>query len=141
MDKNDTLQGISKMLKFPVNDPPMQKYLCLLAFSLMASIGVAQKADHPSSLRSNIQIDVLAVYEDVVAQGYHSAQVYRKLANGRYLEQKYAEANRWYSKLFQMDDAPKAIEYLRYSKTLEALKQYKLAQTYKAQYNQLKRQD
>ncbi|NQX76803.1 hypothetical protein [Gilvibacter sp.] len=119
----------------------MQKYLCILALSLMAFSGAAQTGDRALAVNSNVQIDVLAVYEDVVAQGYHSAQVYRKLANGRYLEQKFDEAKKWYSKLFEMDEAPETIEYLRYAETLEALEEFDLAQTYKAQYDQLKDQD
>jgi hypothetical protein len=119
----------------------MSKYLCLLALSLFSCGAIAQADNQQGPAVSSTQIDVLAVYEDVVAQGYHSAQVYQKLASGRYLEKNYPEAKKWYIKLFALNEKPEAIEYLRFAETLEALKEFDLAQTYKAQYEILKEKE
>lgn len=116
----------------------MFKYLCTLCMMLISIVSFSQNSAAESKASTNTQIDVLTVYEDVVAQGYESAQVYSKLANGRFFERNYEEARKWYSKLFEMDANPEPIEYLRYSKTLTALEEFELAEDYKARYEEAK---
>ena len=116
----------------------MLKYLCTLCLALISISSFSQNSATESTAGNDVNIDVLAVYEDVVAQGYESAQVYSKLANGRFFERNYQEAKKWYAKLFEMDSKPEPIEYLRYSETLNALEEYELAQNYKEQYEKVK---
>lgn len=116
----------------------MLKYLCTLCLVLLSISSFSQNAAPESVAAKKAPIDVLSVYEDVVAQGYESAQVYRKLANGRFFESNYTEARKWYSKLFEMDSNPDAIDYLRYSKTLAALDEHDLAKDFKARYERAK---
>lgn len=116
----------------------MLKYLCTLCLVLISISSFSQTSATESQATSKTQIDVLSVYEDVVDQGYESAQVYRKLANGRFFERNYLEAKKWFAKLFEMDANPEPIEYLRYSKTLAALEEFELAEDYKAQYEKVK---
>lgn len=116
----------------------MLKYLCTLCVMLASISSFSQSSASESSTASKTSIDVLTVYEDVVAQGYESVQVYRKLANGRYFEKNFTEAKRWYAKLFDMDKNPKPIEYLRYSETLTALEEHDLALDFKTRYEKVK---
>ena len=116
----------------------MLKYLCTFCLMLVSISSFSQGPTPQSKTTSNTRIDVLTVYEDVVAQGYESAQVYRKLANGRFFERNYTEAKKWYAKLFEMDDKPEPIEYLRYSETLAALEEHELAANYKKRYEEAK---
>lgn len=93
--------------------------------------------NNSSSQESLVDIDVLAVYEDVVHKGYNSAQIYRTLAKGRFLENNYNEAKKWFELLWESDSEPKANDFLLFSQTLTALDQKEQAQVYLTKYQQL----
>ncbi|MEP2936230.1 MAG: hypothetical protein ABJM06_12515 [Gilvibacter sp.] len=112
----------------------MKKYLCVLGL-LCFSVGItAQNSSKTSESTNTVRIDVLAVYEEVVSDGYASAQVYEKLAHGRYEQNNFSEANRWFEKLFRLKKSPSALDYKRYATTLEALEKHDKAKKYWKQY-------
>lgn len=114
----------------------MIKYLCACCIALFSVSSFSQTS---ALAGSDVKIDVLAVYEEVVDQGYESIQVYRKLANGRFFQKNFEAAKKWYSRLFKMDSDPDPIEYLRFSETLAALEEYDLARNFKHRYEQTRR--
>lgn len=108
----------------------MKKYLCIL---VLLCISAGLNAQNPSSkdqTTSNVKIDVLAVYEEVVSDGYASVQVYEKLAHGRFEQNNYTEANRWFEKLFHLKKRPSALDFMCYAKTLDALEKHEKAKKY-----------
>ena len=111
----------------------MFKYLCTLCL-LCFTVSTFAQSESTATAGQDIKIDVLAVYEEVVQEGYASAQIYRKLANGRFLENNFQEANKWYGLLFESTTDLEAIDYFQYGKTLEALNQSIKARKYLAQY-------
>jgi len=71
----------------------------------------------------NKDIDVAKVYEQVVKEGYGTPTVYLKLANEYYFQNDYANAKKWYEKVFE--DKEKATDKMllfRYKQILKALK-------------------
>jgi len=71
----------------------------------------------------NKDINVAKVYEQVVKEGYGTPTVYLKLANEYYFQNDYANAKKWYEKVFE--DKEKATDKMllfRYKQTLKALK-------------------
>lgn len=94
----------------------------------------AQNSSAASSDSNNVKIDVLAVYEEVVRDGYASAQVYEKLAHGRFKQNKFIEANRWFEKMFRLKKSPSALDFKRYAETLDAIKKPEKAKKYWKRY-------
>ncbi len=112
----------------------MKMYLCILTL-LCCLIGLtAQNTALINTSTNEIRIDVLAVYEEVVNDGYASVQVYEKLAHGRYEQHNFAEANRWFKKMFRLKKKPSAVDYKRYAETLDALDEHKKAKKYWESY-------
>ncbi len=118
----------------------MLKYLFTLCL-LCASASALSQEKQQANAGSEIEIDVLAVYEEVVSEGYPSVQVYRTLANGRFLENNFIEAKKWYTLLFSLDKDLEAEDYYNFSKTLQALNQDAQAKKYLARYNALAKLD
>ena len=45
-------------------------------------------------------IDAITVYENIVAKGYSSPDLLKKLANAYYFNAEFQKANKWYTELF-----------------------------------------
>jgi hypothetical protein len=68
-------------------------------------------------------INVAKVYEQVVKEGYGTVTVYLKLANEYYFQNDYANARKWYEKVFEdKEKAGDKMLLFRYKQTLKALK-------------------
>lgn len=70
----------------------------------------------------NKDIDVTKVYEQVVKEGYGTPKVYKKLANAYYFRSEYANARKWFEKLFEEEKPTDETLLYRYRQTLKALK-------------------
>ena len=71
----------------------------------------------------NKDIDVAKVYEQVVKEGYGTPTIYLKLANEYYFQNDYANAKKWYEKVFEeKDKATDKMLLFRYKQILKALK-------------------
>jgi len=94
----------------------------------------AQQSAEPVSQENQI-IDVIKVYELVVADGYESAQIFETLATEHFFKKNYLDAKKWFEKLFLIEKNPEPIAYFRYAKSLEALEDYNKADQYLAIYH------
>jgi len=97
----------------------------------------AQQMNAPSS-QANKPIDVIKIYEMVVAEGYVSSQIYETLATENFYISNFADAKKWFEKLFALDSNPEPMAYYRYAKSLEALKELEKANQYLALYQSKK---
>lgn len=91
----------------------------LYMFCLFLSINLfAQEA---SKIDVNKDISITKVYEQVIKEGYGTPKVYLDLANAYYFESNYANAKKWYEKVFEVEkEASETIRY-RYTQSLKAL--------------------
>jgi len=72
----------------------------------------------------NVDVDVTAVYEQVVKEGYGTAMIYKELANAHYFKSNYSAAKKWFEMLFEMERPTDATLKYRYKQTLKALQVY-----------------
>ena len=89
----------------------------MLIASLLAISTITAQTD------VNKDINFAEVYEQVVKEGYGTVDVYLKLANGYYFQNDFANAKKWYEKVFE--DKEKATDKMllfRYKQILKALK-------------------
>ncbi|WP_158676793.1 tetratricopeptide repeat protein [Pukyongia salina] len=75
-----------------------------------------------SSTDVNKDVDRTAVYEQVVKEGYGTPTIYKELGNGHYFKGNYAEAKKWFEKLFETETLKDPMLKFRYKQTLKALK-------------------
>ncbi len=94
------------------------KFLALVC-GLLAFCGMAQNT---SSIDVNKDVDVAVVYEQVVKEGYGTPDVYLKLANAHYFKANYADAKKWFEKVFESGETSDKKTLFRYKQTLKALK-------------------
>ena len=69
----------------------------------------------------NTDVDRTSVYEQVVREGYGTPKIYKELGNGHYFKGNYAEAKKWFEKLFETDPPTDPKMKFRYRQTLKAL--------------------
>lgn len=50
------------------------------------------------------QIDVIKIYDNVVKEGYESAQIYQKLAQANFVKENYIDSKKWFEKWFEIDE-------------------------------------
>ena len=93
----------------------------LLAFLLCAVISTVSFSQNSKKTDVNKDIDVVRVYEQVVAEGYGTPFIYEKLANAYYFRNEYNKALIWFEKFFETEkNAPAEIKQ-RYQQTLKAV--------------------
>lgn len=112
------------------------RYTILLFVFFLAGSTItlkAQQMNTPAS-QANQPIDVIKIYEMVVAEGYESAQIYETLATENFYISNFADAKKWFEKLFVLNPNPEPMAYYRYAKSLEALKELEKANQYLALY-------
>ena len=69
----------------------------------------------------NKDVDLIKVYEQYVEDGYGTAAVYKKLADGYYFKSDYTTAKKWFEELFKAAPALSKEYKNRYIQTLRAL--------------------
>ncbi len=113
--------------------------LCFFALTFSASslaqIGKLEKAN--AKYDKYHYIDAREIYLEVVANGYRSAEVYRKLCDTYYFNSEYAGASKWYYKLLnEFPDDVQPIDYFRAAQCLKSTGELReaerLMETYKA---------
>ncbi|PKP25446.1 MAG: hypothetical protein CVU03_08155 [Bacteroidetes bacterium HGW-Bacteroidetes-2] len=114
----------------------MRNTFFLFLFFLLGSIYTSQAQQMKSHVsQSNKSIDIIKVYEMVVADGYESSQIYETLATENFFISNFTDAKKWFEKLFALEPNPEPIAYFRYAKSLEALKDLDKANQYLALYH------
>ena len=97
----------------------MKSYVSLLGALLVCSVFPAV-AQETSTIDVNTDIDVVAVYEKYVEDGYGDVTIYRRLANGYYFRNDYLKAKRYFETWFEVEPPTKTAAH-RYRQTLKAL--------------------
>lgn len=92
-------------------------FIAVITFSVLSFGGYAQ-----SKTDVNRDIDRTNVYEQVVKEGYGTPAIYKELGNGHYFKGNYAEAKKWYEKLFETETLTDPTLTFRYRQSLKALK-------------------
>ena len=69
----------------------------------------------------NKDIDLAKVYEQVVKEGYGTPEIHLKLANEYYFQNDFANAKKWYEKVFEDKKPTDKMLLFRYKQTLKAL--------------------
>ena len=96
----------------------------LLAF-LFAGICTVSFSQSSTKTDVNKDIDIVRVYEQVVAEGYGTPFIYKKLANAYYFKSEYNKALLWFEKLFEAEKTKDPEILQRYKQTLKAVKSSK----------------
>jgi len=97
----------------------MKRYFIFI-FLVVGCISTGAYAQ--SSTDVNKDVDRTAVYEQVVKEGYGTPKIYKALGNAHYFEGNYAEAKKWFEKLFETETLEDPMLKFRYKQTLKALK-------------------
>lgn len=106
-----------------------QKVLLFSCFVLFSTFSFAQ-----GKIDVNKDIDVLKVYSQYAENGYATASVCRKLANGYYFRSDYTKAKLYFEKLFLLEK-PTQKQLKRYRQSLRALGIDETDNLYLAQLN------
>ncbi|GAB1858599.1 OmpA family protein [Flavobacteriaceae bacterium MHTCC 0001] len=101
--------------------------ITLLLFSIQVSFSQEDLiAEASKNYNQFSYINAIDVYEDVIEEGYESAELYQKLGNSYYFNADYKNAAKWYEALILLNDKATAPEYFyRYAQSLKGLKHYK----------------
>lgn len=100
----------------------MKFKLHLLAFLLFAGISSVSFSQTKTRIDVNKDIDVVRVYEQVVAEGYGTPFIYSELANAYYFRSEYNKAVLWFERLFDAEKTHDPQMLQRYKQTLKAVK-------------------
>ena len=90
-------------------------------FLLCVSLTV--KAQENQGIDVNKDIDLAKVYEQVIKEGYGTPKVYLDLANAYYFGGDYANAKKWFEKVFETEELTTDMVVFRYKQSLKALKE------------------
>ncbi|UPZ17872.1 OmpA family protein [Flavobacterium humidisoli] len=97
----------------------------LLLFCFMSNSQESKLLKGKELFESRAYIDALKVYEQVANKGFESVELLQKLGDSYYFNSNYIEANKWYSKLFALDEQIEVEYYYRFSQTLKSVGDYK----------------
>jgi len=101
-----------------------QLLLCLAIASFLSNSGFAQKAKIASAdkkYNSYAYVDAIQTYERLVAKGYQSADMFKKLGNAYYFNSDFEKAAQSYEKLYQLSPDLEPEYYYRYAQSLKAI--------------------
>tara|TARA_B100001146_G_scaffold225185_1_gene247435 strand:+ start:27884 stop:28231 length:348 start_codon:yes stop_codon:yes gene_type:complete len=98
----------------------MKSYVPLLWALLIGSVSTSFSQDSQSTVDVNTDIDVVAVYEQYVKEGYGDLKVYKRLANGFYFKNEYLKAKQYFETWFDIEPPTETAAH-RYRQTLKAL--------------------
>lgn len=81
-------------------------------------------------------------YEELVAKGYETEEVYKNLGDANYNNGTYVEAAKWYKKLLDLKSDATGYEYLfRYAQSLKSIGDYKSSDSYMRKFQKAKKED
>jgi outer membrane protein OmpA-like peptidoglycan-associated protein len=111
-------------------------------------IGLNLQAQEKQVVKANTKFnsldyaDAIASYEDLIADGHSSEEVYKNLGDANYMNANYEEASAWYAKLFALENTTIDPEYMyRYAQTLKSTKRYKESDQWMEKFEQSKNND
>lgn len=117
---------------------------CVAFLSLISLNGNAQKAKIKAADKeyaAYAYIDAIKTYEQVAAKGYKSVDLFQKLGNAHYFNSEMADANKWYTDLFALNEPLEAEYYYRYSQTLKSVGDYDKANQMLGKFSDMNKTD
>ena len=104
------------------------KIICILAFSLVFSMGYSQRGKIREASKEYDNLAYLKTSEillEVAENGFKSVDLLQKLANSFYFNNQMEEAAKWYGELMTMDvDGIDPEYYFRYAQALKSIENY-----------------
>jgi outer membrane protein OmpA-like peptidoglycan-associated protein/tetratricopeptide (TPR) repeat protein len=97
-------------------------FFCTPIFAQTAKVARADK-----KFNSYAYVDAIQMYERIIAKGYQSTEIFKKLGNAYYFNSDFEKAAQWYEKLNQHSPDLEAEYYYRYAQSLKAIKKEKEA--------------
>lgn len=121
----------------------MKQILQILVVILFASFCHAQNSALKQATKNfdkGAYIDAIAIYEEVIKEGYESVEIYRKLGDSYYFNAMLPEASGYYDKMFALSKTSPETNitpeyYFRYAQTLKAVKHYEKADEIMQMFN------
>ncbi|WP_230937353.1 OmpA family protein [Psychroserpens luteolus] len=104
------------------------KIICILAFSLIFSMGYSQRGKIRQASKEYDNLAYLKTSEillEVAENGFTSVDLLQKLANSFYFNNQMKDAAKWYGELMKMDvDGIDPEYYFRYAQSLKSIENY-----------------
>ncbi|MGO4818899.1 OmpA family protein [Flavobacterium sp. W22_SRS_FP1] len=88
----------------------------ILVFSQQNQIKKAEE-----KFKDEHYIESIKLFENLIDKGVLTAPIYEKLANANYLNANYVEANKWYTKLYELAPEMETENHYRYAQTLKSV--------------------
>ena len=132
--KNDKLKHMKTISKYIV-------LTFLLAFSttIFSQNGKIQSVK--DDYRDFAYVKTSEVLLEVANKGYKSVDLFQKLANSFYFQNKMEEAAKWYGELMSLGEVIDPEYYFRYALALKGIKDYEGSDQWMAKFNELKPND
>ena len=112
-------------------------FIALIGLLCSAQTGKLKKAD--KSFDNLAYIDAIAIYKEVAASGFQDADLFQRLGDAYYFNADYAEAAKWYDKLFKLGSTVSTQFRFRYGQSLKAIGAYEQADQQLAAFYKAKR--
>lgn len=109
-----------------------------LLMSFIAFQGYTQKAKVAAADKEYDRyayVDAIATYERVAEKGYVDKSMFEKLGNAYYFNAELEKAEKWYGKLFDMDQDQEPEYYYRYSQCLKSVGNYAKSDKMMTEFN------
>lgn len=113
----------------------MKKYITLL---LLLPIGIVAQERTLEKAKKKFEqqsyISAIKIYQDVAESGFGSEQIFEKLGDANYYNANYLQAEKWYTKRYQMNGAFPSDFLYRYGQSLKSAGKEQFAQEVLTQY-------
>ncbi len=120
------------------------KYITLAFVIAFASTAFAQTGKIQSvkdDYKDFAYVKTSEVLLEVANKGYKSADLFQKLANSFYFQNKMEEAAKWYGELMALEEVIEPEYYFRYALALKGIKDYEGSDLWMNKFNTLKPED
>ncbi|NRD20647.1 OmpA family protein [Winogradskyella eckloniae] len=117
----------------------------LLIFVIVISFGAFGQNGKIQSVKDDYRdfayVKTSEVLLEVANNGYKSADLFQKLANSFYFQNKMEEASKWYGELMALNEVVDPEYYFRYALALKGIKDYEGSDKWMEKFNTLKPND
>jgi outer membrane protein OmpA-like peptidoglycan-associated protein/tetratricopeptide (TPR) repeat protein len=122
----------------------ISKYILLAFVIIISSNAFAQKGKIQSvknDYRNFAYVKTSEVLLEVANKGYKSSDLFQKLANSFYFQNKMEEASKWYGELMELNEVIDPEYYFRYALALKGIKDYEASDKWMEKFNTLRPND
>ena len=120
------------------------KYKVLAFIVIISSLTFAQNGKIQSvedDFRNFAYVKTSEVLLEVANKGYKSVDLFQKLGDSFYYQNKMEEAAKWYGELIALEEVIEPEYYFRYSLALKGIKDYEASDKWMEKFNELKPDD